>query len=48
VLIDIVADCIISSSTSRKTPRRMRFSVRSRKKGSTILSQELLVGVKCT
>ena len=37
---------MISSSTSRKTPRRRRFCVRSRKKRSTMFSQELLVGVK--
>ena len=39
---------MMSCSRSRKTPRRMRFSVRSRKKRSTMLSHEAEVGVKCT
>ena len=36
-----------NSDTLVNTPRRMRLSVMSRKKRSTMLSQEELVGVKC-
>src|SRR5260370_40245145 len=36
-----------NSGTERKTARRNWFSDRSRKKRSTMLSQEALVGVKC-
>jgi hypothetical protein len=36
-----------NSGTLVNTPRRMRLSVMSRKKRSTMLSQEELVGVKC-
>ena len=36
----------IKSPTLRKMPRRKRFSVRSRKNLSTMLSHEALVGVK--
>ena len=35
------------SGTLLNTPRRMRLSVISRKKRSTMLSHEELVGVKC-
>ncbi len=35
------------SATLVNTPRRMRLSVMSWKKFSTMLSQEALVGVKC-
>ena len=37
----------MSSSTLRKTPRRSRFSVKSRKKRSTMLSHEQPVGGRC-
>ena len=38
----------MTSCTLRKMPRRIRLSVRSRKKRSTMFSQEALVGVKWT
>src|SRR5262249_36781937 len=39
---------MINSSTSRKTPRRKRFCVRSRKKRSTMFRHDELAGVKRT
>src|SRR5215831_11292224 len=38
---------LINSGTERKAARRNWFSERSRKKRSTMFSQEALVGVKC-
>ena len=43
MLVDVVGDGQISSSTLRKTPRRIRLSVMSRNQRSTMFSQELLV-----
>ena len=42
---DVTLDGLISSGTLRKTPRRIWFWVISRKKRSTMLSHEELVGV---
>ena len=50
---DVLSIAAFSSGTLLNTPRRMRLSVMSRKKRSTmalghpVLSQEELVGVKC-
>ena len=48
VMIDVVFDGRDQFlGTLWKTPRRMRFRARSRKKRSTMFSHEALVGVKC-
>jgi hypothetical protein len=45
-VISLLVHFFRGSITSRKTPRRRRFAVRSRKNRSTMLSHEALVGVK--
>jgi hypothetical protein len=46
VLVDVALDRVGQLGSIAKTPRRRRFCVRSRKKRSTMLVHDVLVGVK--